>query len=223
MMLLRLTACLLALLLPCAAYADDLPIDTSGLPDAEQAAYIERMHLLPWAGSTPHPLIHAFDTDDAGRIALAFARDSGSGRSHVGVYDRDGAFLWGFSYQARSAHPVLLMEDGTLALLSPDKAILIGEGPACTAVRKYISGPEGTKLIGAMRGTARTVGEDRFEIRLASPLSLGYSTLVRIAPDGQETVLFDETDSGLLSGMLPVLILLGISAVVFIQGRKQRR
>ncbi len=215
-MLIILLICCLLLPLP-SALATGAP-DTVPLPAEDMQRFQEK--LLPWTDDGAGRLIDHFDAAENGRIALSFQAESGKQRAYVGVYDQHGTFLWGFSYSTRSAAAVELA-DGGLILHLTERSAMINENGQCTAMFEYADLPKGQAELRVLEATQRKIGQNLYELRLAAPLALGYSTLVRIAPDGTETLLYHRPGAGIGSSVFAIGVVVFIVIALVLAQRKK--
>ncbi len=207
MLVILLICCMVFSLSP--ALAADFP-DT--VPLSAEAVERFQEKLLPWTDDGRGRLIDHFDAAEDGRIALSFQAESGKQRAYVGIYDQNGTFLWGFSYASRTAAAVELTDGGVILHLT-ERSAVIDESGKCTALFEYADTPAGqAEIRRTLQVTQRRIDQYLYELRLASPLALGYSTLARIAPDGTETLIYHRPASGIVSSILAV----GVIALVVI-------
>ncbi len=217
-MLIILLICCLLLSLP-SAFAEEQR-QTVPLPDEAMQHYRELLKILPWTDEGTARLIDHFDVAEDGCIALSFQAESGQQRACVGVYDQTGAFLWGFSYTTRSAAAVELTADG-LTLHLTERSAVIDKNGQCTAMFEYADKPKGQAELRVLEATQRRIGQDLYELRVASPLALGYSTLVRISPDGTETLLYHRPGAGIGSSVFAIgVVVFIVIALVLAQQKK---
>lgn len=214
-MLILLLLCCLLLPLP-SALAAELP---DAIPLPADAVQRFQAKLLPWTDDGAGRLIDHFDVAEDGRIALSFQAESGNQRAYVGVYDSAGAFLWGFSYPARSAASVEFTDNGLVLHLTEHSAV-IDENARCITLYEFADEPEGRAYVRALEAPQRQIGQDRYVLRLASPLALGYSTLARISPDGTETLLYHRPGSGIGSSVFVIGVIALIVTALALSQRK---
>ncbi len=195
--------------------------ETVALPADTVRQNWENRSVLPWTDDGASRLIKYFDVRADETVALSFAPDSRKHRACIGVYDREGRFLWGLSYGTRNAVPVEWSEGGLL-LHFTDYTAAVDAAGNCLGMTAFASAAEGNQHIRSLSEPSREIGSMRYILRLATPLASGYSTVARVTPDGTEELppIYDRPAVGVGSTLLTSGVLAFVGVVAFLLMRK---
>lgn len=184
-----LMLCVLILLsIPC--HAINTGFVLQDVPEEKKENYIISLNLKPVDAPMKNASFYCFDVNEKGQYALGF-NTMFSGKV-VNVYDADGTFLYGFSFNTPGSFYIEWDGDNIIVyLVRDDLAFAIDSNITCVEVADIPNNQENQKYWrGEIASAQRKVNDVTYQ---AKPGLLAFRwKLVALAPDGTETVLFHE-------------------------------
>lgn len=181
--------CVIILLLPAsvAAASDDLT-------DADRETFLNNISLTLLSAEPEKDKICCFDVNIDNLIAIG---TTGSEGARILVYNADGAFQYGYSFQCHQRFAVS-WDGGDIAIYFVRSDIVAkfdrnGNNISLTFIERNT--PEEDFWNSKITSTQCTVNEKTYQVRtgigLLGLLASGYFQLVMVEPLGQETVVYD--------------------------------
>lgn len=137
-----------------------------------------------------------FDAAADGRVALGF--NMADGLRYAAVLDADGTFLYGFSFKCTGTFQLDWTAEGLgIYWVRSGVFAVFDEEGECLSMRMVDNNSASSRHANALESPIRTL-PDGGQLRLRNPddaPASAYAQLVRIAPDGTETVLYDAPGS----------------------------
>ena len=165
-------------------------------PHDDPEGFLRRSMFVRYDKDYTGLLVVCYDAAADGRIALGFrTRD---GLCYAAVLDAQGKHLYGFSFGCTGDF-LLDWTEGGLGIYWVRSAVLAvfdGEG-RCLSMDRVDVDSASSRHISALHSTVRIL-PDGSRLRLCNAddaPAAAYARLVRIAPDGMETVLYEATGS----------------------------
>ena len=196
---------------------------TTAVNEKEQETFWNNLELSLLTDEVRGGKIKCFDVDAEGRVAIGLTGPRGK---YISVYDSDGAFQYGYSFDCGQDYGV--QWDGTNLLLyfvRSDMAVSLDESGQKTELRAIEQTIENNSYWNhVVFSDVKTVGEVKYEMRnRMGPLNLfasSYSQLVKTDGNGDETILYDVSRRQLLqtvAGILAVLAFLTIAIATILR------
>lgn len=173
-------------------------LDTSVLqdaaPHADPAGFLSRASFVMYPKDYAGRPISCFDvSEDGQRIALGFALPDGL--RYAAVLDAEGAFLYGFSFRCTGDFQLDWTADGLgIYWVRGGVFAVFDEKGDCLAMVEPDTHTASSAYLHSLDSPLRTLPDgSRLRLRNAYESAAStYAQLVRIAPDGTETVLCGE-------------------------------
>ncbi len=193
-------------------------------PSAEK--FLSRICLYSWNDDGKARSIQCFDVSAQGDIAIGFSGASNHTK-YIGVYDKVGDFLYGYSFQCSGNYLVKWMGEKQLAIywLRSSIRATFDQDCVCQEYSPYIDDTSINKQLNNLRKTNRTINGERFYIDkgdgILSQFALGYSRLIHVSSDGIENIVYSATDSTHFSGLFVIAVICFISFAVLYSYKKR--
>lgn len=179
---------------PTAIRALDVSVLREAAPHEDASGFLSRASFVRYPKDYAGRPVSCFDaSEDGQRIALGFTLPDGL--RYAAVLDAEGAFLYGYSFRCTGDFQLDWTADGLgIYWVRSGVFAVFDESGTCLAMVEPESNSVTSGHLGALDSPIRTL-PDGSQLRLRNAFEGAASTwaqLVRIAPDGTETVLYGE-------------------------------
>lgn len=179
---------------PTAIRALDVSVLREAAPHEDASGFLSRTSFVMYPKDYAGRPVSCFDvSEDGQRIALGFSLPDGL--RYAAVLDAQGTFLYGFSFRCTGDFQLDWTTDGLgIFWVRSGVFAVFDESGTCLAMVEPESSSASSGYLRALDSPIRTL-PDGSQLRLRNAFEGAASTwaqLVRIAPDGTETVLYGE-------------------------------
>ena len=184
--------------------------------------YLENTNFALTSKEITNKGILCFDVDERGWIAISFhIHDS----DYIGIYDSDMNFQYGYEFHDSGSIAVAWDDenDGNLIIYSVRGALIVSIDPQGNLIdcMKVPNSPENDSFFRQHINTAKKeINGIKYEIRNdlgpLNNIAVSYSKLVKINPNGEETILYDVTDSQIIRISIITTLVIAFMAIFIV-------
>ena len=188
--------------------------------------FLSRIGIHPWIDDGVARSIQCFDVNSKGYSAIGFCGPSIQTK-YVGVYDKAGNFLYGYSFQCSGSYLIEWINEDQLAIywLRGSVRATFDQNCKCQEYFPYKVDTAMNRHLNTLRKTARLINEDSYVIDkgngILSQFATGYSRLVRVSANGVEFIVYRASSSSDISGLFVIMLICFITfAVIYSYKRR---
>ena len=188
--------------------------------------FLSRVGLGSWIDDGKSRGIQCFDVNEQGEIAIGFSGIS-SRKKYISIYDTEGNFLYGYSFQCSGSYLIEWDDKEQLAIywLRSSVRATFDRNGKCIEYFPYTIDKVMNKKLNNLGGASRTIGDERFYIDkgdgFISQFALGYSRVIHVTSEGIENTVYSATTSSTLSGLFVILTICFIAFAVIYSYKKR--
>lgn len=201
------------------AWAESPVTNTQTAMSDAAEEFISRIGIYPWSNDGVARSIQCFDVNSQGYSAIGFCGAS-TQTKYVGIYDKDGNFLYGYSFQCSGSYLLEWVDEEQLAIYWVRGSVraTFDQNCKCQEYFPYKVDTAMNRHLNTLQKTTRLINEDRYVIdkgnSVLTKFATSYSSLVRVSSDGVEHIIYDASSSASVSGLFVIMLICFIAFAV---------
>lgn len=188
--------------------------------------FLSRIGIHQWIDDGVVRGIECFDVNGQGYSAIGFCGPS-TQTKYVGVYDKEGVFLYGYSFRCSGSYLIEWINENQLAIYWVRGSVraTFDQNCKCQEYFPYKDDTAMNRHLNILQKTTRQINEDRYVIDkgngVLTKFATNYSRLVRISSDGVEHIIYDASSSAFVSGLFVIMLICFITFAVIYSYKKR--